>query len=282
VARIDGLESTRRIAAFDLKVTAEDLNRARDYFARAEAARQAAQGRGILTVAIRGNAPVVDGKIDDWSNADWADIDKRGTAAYFNSDAKPYDVRGAVAVSGDKLYAAWRTGDKGLLKNGGNVENALFKTGGALDLMIATNAAADPKRNGPVQGDARLLVTQVGGKTKALLYRAVVPGTREAVPFSSPWRTIKFDRVDDVSDSVQLATDGEGNYEIAAPLQTLGLKVADGQAIRGDIGILRGDGAVTTQRVYWSNKATAIVADVPSEAELRPSLWGKWEMKVEK
>ncbi len=282
LARIDGLESTRRIAAFDLKVSAEDLNRAHDSFARAEAARQAAQGRGILTVAIRGNAPVVDGKLDDWSNADWADIDKRGTAAYFNSDAKPYDVRGAMAVSGDKLYAAWRTGDKGLLKNAGNVPNALFKTGGALDLMIATNAAADPKRDSPAQGDARLLITQVAGKTKALLYRAVAPGTREPVAFSSPWRTIHFDRVDDVSDAVQLGADGDGNFEIAVSLQTIGLKVADGQAARGDIGILRGDGAVTTQRVYWSNKATAIVADVPSEAELRPGLWGKLEFKAQK
>ena len=26
--------------------------------------------------------------------------------------------------------------------------------------------------------------------------------------------------------------------------------------------------------VYWSNKATGITADVPSEAELTPGLWG--------
>jgi hypothetical protein len=31
------------------------------------------------------------------------------------------------------------------------------------------------------------------------------------------------------------------------------------------------------QRVYWSNKATGIPADVPSEAELTPQLWGRWE-----
>jgi hypothetical protein len=40
---------------------------------------------------------------------------------------------------------------------------------------------------------------------------------------------------------------------------------------------LRGTGNATTQRVYWSNKATAIVADVPSEAELRPNLWSPFE-----
>jgi len=31
---------------------------------------------------------------------------------------------------------------------------------------------------------------------------------------------------------------------------------------------------MTQQRVYWSNKATGITADVPSEAMLTPSLWG--------
>ena len=35
----------------------------------------------------------------------------------------------------------------------------------------------------------RLLITRVKGKTVAMLYRAVVPGTTEPVPFSSPWRT---------------------------------------------------------------------------------------------
>ena len=47
--------------------------------------------------------------------------------------------------------------------------------------------------------------------------------------------------------------------------------------IRGDIGILRGNGTETTARSYWSNKATAITADVPSEAALTPHLWGTIE-----
>jgi hypothetical protein len=45
---------------------------------------------------------------------------------------------------------------------------------------------------------------------------------------------------------------------------------APGLALRGDIGILRGNGFQTTQRVYWSNKAAGITADVPREAELTP------------
>ena len=48
----------------------------------------------------------VDGKLDDWTDAAWAEIDKRGTAAYFNSNSKPYDVTGAVAIAGTLLFLA--------------------------------------------------------------------------------------------------------------------------------------------------------------------------------
>ncbi len=54
----------------------------------------------------------------------------------------------------------------------------------------------------------------------------------------------------------------------------LGLKPAPGTTLRGDLGLLRGDGLRTTQRVYWSNKASGLVSDIPSEAELTPQLWG--------
>jgi len=278
LVKVDGLESIQRIAPVPVQVSASDLKLAQDFVNRREAARQAAQGSGILAVALRGQPPAMDGSLRDWADAQWAPIDQRGVAAYFNSNTKPYDVNAAVTIAGGKLFAAWKTGDPGLLKNSGEIANALFKTGGALDLMIG-DAQADPRRAGPVQGDLRLLVSQVKGQTKALLYRPVVPGTpdNEKVPFSAPWHSITLDSVTDVSDQVQLASDGKGNYEIAAPLTLLGLDPRDGMKIKGDIGILRGDGTQTTQRVYWNNKATAIVSDVPSEAMLTPSLWGTWE-----
>jgi hypothetical protein len=126
-----------------------------------------------------------------------------------------------------------------------------------------------------VPGDERLLITLVEGKTKAVLYRAVVPGAQHPVPFSSPWRTVTMDQVQDVSDQVRLAS-AEGNYEVSVPLAVLGLNPSPGLQVRGDVGILRGNGFQTLQRVYWHNKATAITSDVPSEAELTPQLWGTW------
>ena len=245
-----------------------------------ELQRQREQGRPTLRVPLRKAAPTVDGKLDDWAGAYWATIDKSGVAAFFDSHSRPYDVTATVAVAGDRLYAAFRTGDPNLLHNSGETPLAPFKNGGGLDLMIGAGGRADDARQNPVPGDLRLLVTLVQGKTRALIYRPVVPGTKEPVPFSSPWRTVTIDRVDDVSGQLQFAA-AEGNFELSIPLAVLGLKPEPGLAIRGDLGILRGNGFQTLQRVYWSNKATGITSDVPSEAMLAPSLWGRWVFQEE-
>jgi hypothetical protein len=187
-------------------------------------------------------------------------------------------------IAGDRLYAAFKTDDPRLLENAGDTLPMLFKTGGALDLMIGTDANANPHRPTAAAGDVRLLVTRVKGKTTAVLYRPIAPGGGEGVPFSSPLRTIRFDRVDDVSRDVTLASgevDEPGGakisvYEFSIPLATVGLKPAPGQHLRGDIGLLRGNGFQTLRRVYWSNKAAGLVSDVPSEAELTPRLWGEF------
>ena len=69
----------------------------------------------------------------------------------------------------------------------------------------------------------------------------------------------------------------DGHFEFSIPLAALGLKAEPGLKLRGDLGVLRGSAGETVQRVYWSNKATGITADVPSEAQLTPQLWGTLE-----
>jgi hypothetical protein len=275
LVRVDGLDTLRRLPAAELKVSEADLKRAQAWQLHSEAARQQRFGAETLRVVLRTAAPAMDGDLKDWAGAQWAPIDKRGVKAWFNSNSKPYDVTAALAVAGGRLCAAFRTGDPKLLENTGAVPNAPFKTGGALDLMLGADPKAAARRSAPVPGDLRLLVTLVKGKPLALLYRASVPGTAAAarVPFSSPWRTIFFDRVEDVSAQLQFAG-RDGNFEFSIPLAALGLKAEAGQKLRGDLGVLRGSAGETVQRVYWSNKATGITADVPSEAQLTPQLWG--------
>jgi len=273
LVRMDGLESIRRLPAAALQVTPDILTAARDFFVRSEAERQQILGpqQSTVTVALRQAPPKVDGSLEDWAKAEWAVIDVRTNQIgdWGHAEAR---TEASLAVAGDRLYAAFKTGDPNLLNNSGESLQNLFKTGGALDLMLSA-----------IPGGERLLVTRIKGKTAVVLYRSRVPGAGgDPVAFSSPLRTVRFDRVDDVSDQVTLAGDGKGTYEYSVPLSLLGLHPADGQSIAGDVGLLRGNGFQTLQRVYWRNKATGLVSDIPGEAELTPQLWGKLVFKVER
>ena len=256
IIRLDGLSGIRRLPDASLTVTLAQIQQAQGYFVQAEAARQQAEDakQAPLVVALRPSAPVLDGTLTGWPDSTFVPIDAH--------------VSAAVAVADGRLFAAFKTGDGSLLKNAGGDLPLLFKTGGALDLQLDA-----------VPGGERLLVCRVGGKTTAALYRPRAPGTpTPPVAFSSPQRTVRFDRVDDVSAAVTLA-EANGNYELSVPLSLLGLAPTAGQTIHGDLGVLRGNGFETLQRAYWHNKATGLVSDVPSEAELTPQLWGTWVIR---
>jgi len=277
IVRLDGLAAIRRIPPAALTVTPTQRAAASNYALLRDAVRQQRQGKAVLQVVLGGAVPKVDGVLDEWAKADWATLDESAQAA--------------VAITGDHLFAAFRTTRRGLLANTCESLPMLFKTGGALDLMLATNQAADPKRVAPAAGDLRLLITRHADKPMAALYRPVAAGEK-AAPFSSPWRTVTFDRVDDVSAQVALAqgvrkgTFGTKRdereifeFEVSIPLAVLGLNPKAGQTIAADIGVLRGSDGQTRQRLYWHNKTTGLVNDIPGEAMLTPSLWGRWEMK---
>ena len=274
--KIEGLEHIQRLPATTITINNDDLRKAAGYQMKRESQRQAQNSDNVLNAVISTVPIVVDGKWDDWKQASWVSIDKRGVKANFNSNSKPYDVSAALGVQGGRLCAAYHTGDKNLLRNSFEMPIAPFKTGGALDLMLAVGATTDNKRKFAVAGDLRLLIFVSMGKAHALLYEQVVPGTglADKVAFSSPVRSILFDRVRDVTEQLEFAADGLGGFEFSIPLSVLNFNPVSGAAIRGDIGILRGDGSQTLSRVYWNNKATALVSDVPSEAELVPWLWG--------
>jgi len=280
---VDGLEGVRRLPSMPLTISADRLAAAQAFFVDREVARQAAQPSTMLTVKIRPQAIALDGNVDAWAGSNFVTVDNRVTQVgdWGHRNAL---TTAALTVSGDKLYVAVQTDDAALLTNSGESLQDLFKTGGAIDLMLGSNASADPKRTHPVAGDERLLVTRVKDKTTAMLYRQIgANGVGTPADYASPLRSIHFDSLQDVSDQVILATnfqikDGVTNavFEFSIPLSVVGLAPTDGMTIKGDIGILRGNGYQTLQRVYWSNKATGLVSDLPSEAELTPQLWGQF------
>ena len=264
IFRLDGFETIRRRDFGTVQLT--EAATALLPETRVTKARQ--QGRATTYVNLLPESPKVDGKLDDWSaGTRWQEVGNAGLAA--------------VTISGDRLYAAFKTSDPRLLENDAVNPTFMFKHGGGIDLMIGTDASADRKRTLPVQGDLRLLVTKAKGKPVAMLYRAVVPGTAEKdrVLFESPIGKVWFDRVDDVSGQLHLAQDG-GNAEFSVPLSALSFSPKAGESVLADFGILRGDGAQTIQRIYWNNLNTSIVSDIPSEARLQPANWGLWTFRA--
>lgn len=282
VVRLDNLESLTRIKPGRVVVAASALKDIALERERREQARKAREGTGRFVMQVQRTPPTVDGKLDEWDETSFVSIENRGAKAYFNADSKPYDIRGALRSDGKTLFAAWKTeGVQNLAVNSGESPELLFKTGGGCDLMLATG------------GGIRILAAMVPDKRDrknnivsrrplVMMYEKSVPGTKAAdkVPFTSPVMTITFDRVRDVTDQVSFAAakDGSG-FELAVPLQLLSMKLQKDSVFKGDIGVLRGADGATLARSYWSNKATAIVSDVPSEADLRPANWG--EIKVE-
>jgi hypothetical protein len=71
-------------------------------------------------------------------------------------------------------------------------------------------------------------------------------------------------------------------FEFSIPLSALGIRPEAGSSVKADFGLLRGTPGQTSQRLYWHNKATGLLADVPGEALLEPSLWGTltWSAKT--
>lgn len=203
-------------------------------------------------------APKIDGDLSDWpkKGESWARIDDRASAS--------------IAIGGGKLSLAFHTDDSELLFNSASDDRLIFKTGGALDLQIATRS----ERSGG-QKHLRLLVARVHGELKAIVYRDGFAGAaeRDRVRFDSPIGTVYFDRVENVTKSLTLAQ-SKGDYELSIPLAVLRFDPRHGVEVLGDLGVLRGDGAQTTSRVYWNNLDTGLVSDVPSEARLRPDHWG--------
>ncbi|EDM27280.1 hypothetical protein LNTAR_21240 [Lentisphaera araneosa HTCC2155] len=285
INRVNGLNSLQRLPLQTINVSKTQLDDCLAWFSKAEAQRQAALGKKSAKVAIRQDEIALDGNLDDWAGADWLAIDDR--------------TWGAMRLSEDKLYLAYKTLHKNLVKNSGSDPwQGMFKTGGALDLMISTSG--NDKRH-PKSGDQRLLMSEVNGKLRAIHYEQKSKHQGHASEIASPNRTVKFDYIADVSEQVQWAQgktkvahhdtnvvfgtkvqlrNGDA-YEVAVPLKLIGLN-PQGQKITGDIGVLLGNGNTTTRRLYWSNKNTVMLFDAPEESLLKPALWGELKLKVEK
>jgi hypothetical protein len=263
IYRIDGLDRvTRSSGRIDL--TQAQAIAAERVRAQRQAAAAAPKVAGIPFLAT---APTIDGKDDDWKGQPVLEWDRSGQ----------FRVTVGLGHDGTNLYACWRVQDQSPWVNTGKDWTLLFKTGDSVDLQIGTDPNANPKRSGPVPGDLRLLIAPSDGQNLAVLYRHRVPGAKDPVTFTCPWRAETVDEVKRLTAAKIAVTTERDRYrvELAVPLAELGLGT-DGAPRRFDVGTLFGDpqGTATSLRSYWSNQNTGLVSDVPGEIMLFPNLWG--------
>lgn len=264
VFRVEGLDRIKR-AQGSVTITPAQATAAERALARRAAA---GNDRRVAVVPQAARPPAIDGRDDDWG--------KEPLAAWSKSGQFPVAVR--TQWDAANLYLFYEVSDNSPWVNNGNDWTLLFKTGDSVDLQIGTDAGANPQRSGPVPGDLRLLIAPHQGKDIAVLYRHRVPGAKDPVTFTCPWR---FEKVDVVArlDSARIAVTRESNryrVEAAIPLADLGLAAPAGKTFKLDVGAIFGDpeGKMNMLRSYWSNQNTGLVNDVPGEIMLSPVSWG--------
>ncbi|MBP5284970.1 MAG: hypothetical protein ILO34_02530, partial [Kiritimatiellae bacterium] len=142
--------------------------------------------------------------------------------------------------------------------NNGTDRYEMFKSGDCVDFQYLDG-----------NGEAcRLMAYPPGG---IVLYRHNAKG--DAHVFASPWRSYT---VGDVSFPENLdlrVAKGERDYRVEFDVPG---DFSGDRELKCDFGVIFGDrdGRVNMSRVYWSNKETGLVNDVPGEIMPEPEKWG--------
>ncbi len=258
VTELLGLDSVRYFDGH-YSITPEDaqtVKTAQDEYARLKAKAQPltiVRGRGALSVA-----PAIRKIVDNTR-----------------------DFTARAAYDEQNLYLAFDVNTPNELANAIADWHTIFKGGNCLDMQLATDPGADPKRTTPVPGDVRVLITRQETKTVAVVYRPKVKDfTGQPLIFTTV-NTISLDSIT-LGDTVQLLdyrkTPTGFSALAAIPLSLLGWTPKSGSTVKIDLGYIYGNatGNQVAVRSYWSNNSfnANVTGDVPSEIRLEPDQWG--------
>jgi hypothetical protein len=267
LSEVRGLDKVRRLPVMPVEFTKADYVAASDLLAK-----KADAGGAPRTVAV--GRMTVSGmpKIGDFK---WGEK----VSARFD-----YDQRAAEAAWGyddDNLYLCFRNvRDETPMINNGKNPQALFKTGDAVVFELRTT----PENGSPqvIAGDLRLLISVFEDNPTAVLYRYIVPGTSQPQKFTLGVTVTTIDRIQALGDARVEINRRADAYDLTAsvPLSALDFRPEKG-SYRGDFGVIYSDrlGRTNELRMYWSNQATGMIADLTIEAQIEPRHWGRFDVQ---
>ena len=179
--------------------------------------------------------------------------------------------RASLAHNGRDLAVMFQVADPSPWKNGEGRFTHAFIGGDAVDLQL------DVPGTGPI----RLLAAGLGGKNTVTLWKARSQAEENPTTYAvanNLANAVTFPFVRRLDKAVVKVATGFNSYSvlIQVPLAELGLDACLGGEVKGVAGVIYSDPSGTNRasRVYWHNKSTGLVSDVPSEARLDPARWG--------
>lgn len=267
IFEVKNLETIRR-QTVTLDVTADDIERGRAI----AAARQASgHEEGPLVISkvtsLPDSAPAPD------LARDAALVDGQPFTLVEEAGNRARWFKVSLSTDGRDLVAAWQVADPSPWKNGADRFTHAFAGGDAVDLKLLS----------PTKGAIRLLAAPLDGKPQAVLWQqkaATKENPQTYIVGNNPANARVFDVVKRLPFArIDTKTSASGySVLLRVPLTELGLDGASlPAALEGVAGVIFSDSAGTNRaaRLYWHDKATGMVNDIPTEADVSPAKFGK-------
>ena len=184
--------------------------------------------------------------------------------------------RAALAHDAKTLAIAFQVADPTPWKNGEGRFTHLFIGGDSVDVKLDV----------PGKGPMRLLAAPLGGKPTLVCWHKKAANADDAITYSVGNNVLNaesFDsvrRIDSAKIDVNVATSAY-TVLVKVPLKDVGLDGLKPGKLKGVVGAIFSDPAGNNRaaRVYWHDKETGLVSDVPSESRLNTRNFGEIEWR---
>jgi hypothetical protein len=179
--------------------------------------------------------------------------------------------RAALAHDGKTLAVMYQVADPNPWKNGEGRFTHAFVGGDCVDLKLDL----------PGRGPIRLLTAPISGQPTVVYSQLMAEQPETPVTYmvgNNPANAVPFAIVRRSAGAVAKVSTGFAGYSVLVtiPLAELGIDPTKAATFPGIAGVIFSNPAGNNRlaRLYWFDKATDLVSDVPSEARLDAKRWG--------